>query len=910
MRNGVGAAECEKLEHSSSGGSRRCCRRFAKLRPVKMSVPSSVAVGLKLDNGINYVKCAALDARNNASIEPIYRLNSLNPRSQAPVLLENPLGRGNDSSISISGPGGDDLVQQVQQKQQRQQEDNNNSSTSGSPQSRPRGRRRGRRRPKCVWMWRRWFQTLPSLVSSLLVSIPAKSSIYRLSQLRPQQKSCKAQNSHQHQPSGTSSSSSAANRVLQEDEEEKEENCNPSAVRRGGSSDCKSSSDCSDGVRRGWQQQRPARSCHRSWSSSSSPTLGGIFGGIDVKLVLVIMVLIGVIDYSEAGTCWLRRMEITGKCNKLFARNVSREHCCHAGTGLGYSDRDITDVQLFFVNAFNDGMDCSSCLDSCEKAKCGVNKRCVMKKGRPKCICAPSCKAPKQAKKLPNQNIKVINLSDSQRNRRQYFSSGPRAAASRMGPQSSSNNKRSVRLLGDEPSSHQHHSRTVKTSLSEKTISQRSSNGKVANSKHKDNLLETVTLVNSRIRGDDGSRPKVNQTDRLSDRMVLMADGPVQINSYARKSRSEAKPILVQSSSANVRHRNRKVSSNGFNETLEGSHRTHNEPSPTARSHQHHSRDFGKPRLLRLETPGKDNRTVDARIPRKRPPLHLEGMFYVPQNRRSRMRADDFDFGNEITQHVGVGFYNPVCGTDGKTYKTECQLKKRACRQESTTLVMAYKGHCQTSCRFVQCPDGKHCVEDQNSTPHCVTCAIDCPPVDPRSPASTKAVVCGTDGNTYRNVCELKRKACLSGRAIPVAYRGRCIETATCDTIKCKDRQQCLTDLQTHKPRCVSCSYKCPRVKRPQQTRKLGNGGNGGNPHHQQQQQQQHRQSQQHHQPANVKLCGTNNHTYHSWCHMLRDSCNTGFYIDVQYNGVCSFDRSAVSSTVLTQSTSGGKNKP
>lgn len=293
----MGAAECEKLEHSSSGGSRRCCRRFAKLRPVKMSVPSSVAVGLKLDNGINYVKCAALDARNNASIEPIYRLNSLNPRSQAPVLLENPLGRGSD--ISISGPGGDDLVQQVQQKQQRHQEDNNNSSTSGSPQSRPRGRRRGRRRPKCVWMWRRWFQTLPSLVSSLLVSIPAKSSIYRLSQLRPQQKSCKAQNSHQHQPSGTSSSSSAANRVLQEDEEEKEENCNPSAVRRGGSSDCKSSSDCSDGARRGWQQQRPVRSCHRSWSSSSSPTLGGIIGGIDVKLVLVIMVLIGVIDYSE-----------------------------------------------------------------------------------------------------------------------------------------------------------------------------------------------------------------------------------------------------------------------------------------------------------------------------------------------------------------------------------------------------------------------------------------------------------------------------------------------------------------------------------------------------------------------------------------------------------------------------------
>ncbi|XP_065087868.1 uncharacterized protein LOC135709451 isoform X2 [Ochlerotatus camptorhynchus] len=875
-------AEFQKLEHS---GGRRCCHRFAKLRPVKMRVPSSVAAGLKLDNGINYVKCAA--ARNNASIAPIYRLNS-NSNSRAPVLLESIPRSG--SSISISGPsGGDDLAQQ-------QREDNSNRYSS--LQSRPRGRRRGRRRPKCVWMWRRWFNSLPSLVSSLLVSIPANlpspssptTVPVHLSQLRPlQQKKYKSQKS-------LCQADSVASYARKEAEEEKEENDNLSAVAVNGSgSECENSDYSQPRVTTGsgsssrGRWHRPARSCHRS---SSSSVLGGIFGGIDVKLVLVIMVLIGVIDYSEAGTCWLRRIESTGKCNKLFARNVTREHCCHAGTGLGFSDQDITDVQIFFVNAFNDGMDCSSCLDSCEKAKCGVNKRCVMKKGRPKCICAPNCKAPKQAKPLTNQSIKVINLSESQRNRRQYFSSGPRVAASRMTPPSplkqggGSNNKRSVRLLGDEPSSHQHHSRTVKTSLSEKTISQRSSNGKLANSKRKDNLLETVTLVNSRSRGDGGSR-MVNHTERPTDRMVLMADGPVQINSYARKSRFDMKqPILVTSSSANVRHRNRKVS-NGYNQTDVATHRVHDESS--SRTPQHHSRDFGKPRLLRLESSGKDNQTVDARVPRR--PPHLEEMFYVPQNRRGRLRGGDFDFGNEITQHTG--FYNPVCGTDGKTYKTECQLKKRACRQESTTLVMAYKGHCQTSCRFVQCPDGKHCVEDQNSTPHCVTCTMDCPPVDTRTSASaTKAVVCGTDGITYRNICELKRKACLTGRAIPVAYRGRCIEAATCDTIKCKDRQQCLTDLQSHNPRCVSCSYKCPRTKRPQQgrTRQFGGNHGGGN-----------QQRNQHHQP-NVKLCGTNNHTYHSWCHMLRDSCNTGFYIDVQYNGVCNFERSLASPSILAHS--------
>lgn len=41
-------------------------------------------------------------------------------------------------------------------------------------------------------------------------------------------------------------------------------------------------------------------------------------------------------------------------------------------------------------------------------------------------------------------------------------------------------------------------------------------------------------------------------------------------------------------------------------------------------------------------------------------------------------------------------------------------------------------------------------------------------------------------------------------------------ENANCDTVRCKDRQVCLSDLVTHRPRCVSCSFKCPRRKRPQ----------------------------------------------------------------------------------------------
>lgn len=38
-------------------------------------------------------------------------------------------------------------------------------------------------------------------------------------------------------------------------------------------------------------------------------------------------------------------------------------------------------------------------------------------------------------------------------------------------------------------------------------------------------------------------------------------------------------------------------------------------------------------------------------------------------------------------------------------------------------------------------------------------------------------------------------------------------DAATCSNIKCKERQVCLKDLVTHRPRCISCSFKCPRKK-------------------------------------------------------------------------------------------------
>ncbi|KAJ8872536.1 hypothetical protein PR048_026142 [Dryococelus australis] len=72
------------------------------------------------------------------------------------------------------------------------------------------------------------------------------------------------------------------------------------------------------------------------------------------------------------------------------------------------------------------------------------------------------------------------------------------------------------------------------------------------------------------------------------------------------------------------------------------------------------------------------------------------------------------------------------------------------------------------SCDRIHCQSGKHCLLDQNLTPHCVKCAQRCPTV------TTSKTVCGADGTTYQSACHLREAACHKGKAIPVAYKGRC----------------------------------------------------------------------------------------------------------------------------------------
>ncbi|XP_072395904.1 follistatin [Diabrotica undecimpunctata] len=188
----------------------------------------------------------------------------------------------------------------------------------------------------------------------------------------------------------------------------------------------------------------------------------------------------------------------------------------------------------------------------------------------------------------------------------------------------------------------------------------------------------------------------------------------------------------------------------------------------------------------------------------------------------------------------------PVCGTDGRSYRNICRLRKQSCRRRSNSLTIAYKGICQSSCDKIVCPSNKHCLLDQNLTPHCVNCTRKCPNVPKRRQ------VCGSDGITYPSACHLREKACRRGKAIPIAYKGPCRAKATCKKVKCRDGQSCLKDLNTGMPRCVSCTTSC----RPRHVMR-------------------------------GPICGTNNSTYHTWCHMVQDSCFKGYVIDTMYPGRC-----------------------
>nr|P82968.1 RecName: Full=Four-domain proteases inhibitor; AltName: Full=McaPI [Melithaea caledonica] len=133
--------------------------------------------------------------------------------------------------------------------------------------------------------------------------------------------------------------------------------------------------------------------------------------------------------------------------------------------------------------------------------------------------------------------------------------------------------------------------------------------------------------------------------------------------------------------------------------------------------------------------------------------------------------------------------YAPVCGSDGKTYPSECSMEATACIDE-VVITKVHDGPCETKCSAActkeynpQCgTDGvtyanpctleyAKCKSDGEITfDHAGPCKPKCPTVctleyNPQ---------CGTDGRTYGNPCQLKVAECESDGRITLDHPGEC----------------------------------------------------------------------------------------------------------------------------------------
>ncbi|KAJ8259664.1 hypothetical protein GJAV_G00172040 [Gymnothorax javanicus] len=252
---------------------------------------------------------------------------------------------------------------------------------------------------------------------------------------------------------------------------------------------------------------------------------------------------------------------------------------------------------------------------------------------------------------------------------------------------------------------------------------------------------------------------------------------------------------------------------------------------------------------------------------------------------------------------------DPVCGSDGQTYGSQCEMKAMGCALQRDIHIQ-HRGPCAESCR--NCSFGAIC---DGQTGRCV-CPTEC--VDSLQP------VCGSDGVTYENECQLNVQACTQQRHLKVVSPGECKscggKVCTWGAVCVQDACECPvcpavplspvcgSDGNTYESVCQLNAAACKLKKKITVARtggcdeECGSGGSGSEGDSSCEQDRCRRLGGYWdedaeddrcvcefncHSVPRIQVCGSDGHTYSSECEMKKARCEKQQQLEIQNQGPC-----------------------